>query len=95
MSIRSPKIECEIEYQIYDWGDADKRHAVIFNLYVHPAIRNKGLAHILMDAAISEIREKYGNILIKISPHPFTANGLSKEKLIEFYSKFDVEIIDE
>jgi hypothetical protein len=48
-----------------------------------------------MNIAIDEIKRNYPSLPIKIQANPYSETELTKTQLKKFYSKYDVEIIED
>jgi ribosomal protein S18 acetylase RimI-like enzyme len=84
-------VKCNIKYKLMI--DEDIKYVSIFDLFVHPLLRRKGIAKIMLEETIKEIKNKYPGIPITIKAEPFgEENGMSKKQLIKFYSKYNIEI---
>lgn len=65
----------------------------IYNLYVYPEYRGKGLSERLLAMIIFEIESNLGDVEIFIEVDPME-NCMSKEKLKEFYISMGLTILD-
>lgn len=76
----------------YCYYEIKKSIALIYNLYVYPEHRQKGMAKILLRHVIYEIRERgyTGEITIQIAPKE---KSVIKEKLSLFYKKYGLTIV--
>lgn len=79
---------CSVSYKKY------KKQITIYHLYVHPRMRRKGIATMLMQSVIEEIKQKHPGAKIVIEAVPFSDEPMNAEQLKTFYSKFDVEILN-
>jgi GNAT superfamily N-acetyltransferase len=84
-------IVCGIKYR-YIRNNRDN-YVGIYQLKVHKLMRGKRIASFLLDAAITEIRSKYGNIPILTIALPFGNVGLNKKQLSDFYKRHEVKVI--
>lgn len=87
--IENTYIGCRIKYCLYEGGGIS-----IYDLYVHKLLRRKGIARLLLESAIKDIKLKYPNVnKIYLTAKPFGNIGLKKQQLIKFYSKFKELVI--
>jgi GNAT superfamily N-acetyltransferase len=84
-------ISCIVKYGVC--GGKRSPYVAIYHLYVHKALRGRGIATMLMDQAMVEIEEKFPGLPIKIEAKPFADIGLNNKMLKFFYSKYNIEII--
>jgi len=76
------------------WNHHGEPCVIIYGLFVHKKMRNRGIATIMLNVVINEIKEKYPNIPIKAQAIPYGDNeGLNTKQLESFYSKYGIEII--
>lgn len=90
-------IGCHVYYDVHEGIDEGEKksywYVIIFNLYVHPSMRGKGIARKLMDVTIEEIQKKYPELPIKIVAQSYGDDGLNKDELFKFYSSYDIEVL--
>lgn len=77
----------------YCFYEIKESSALIYNLYVHPEYRLKGMAKILLQHVINEIKALCyaGEIEIEISPRE---GVISLEKLGSFYKKMGLKVLN-
>ena len=74
----------EVGYLAFDlWPSKD--YIVIYELYIIPEYRRKGIGTIVMKKA-EKIAAEFGNLSIHLRPEPLSRK-ISKEQLIEWYRK--------
>lgn len=66
-----------------------KKTALIYNLYVHPEHRRKGMAKILLQHVVNEIRcmGYFGEIGIQVEPR----EDIKKENIKKFYERMGLK----
>ena len=69
-----------------------EQYAMIEKIWVPESDRGQGKGRKMLESAIADIKEKHGNITIKIAALPFD-NGMDMADLVAFYESvgFDVE----
>jgi GNAT superfamily N-acetyltransferase len=85
-------IRCNIKYHYIKKGNYE--FVWLYNLFIDPILRRRGLAKIMIEETIKEIKNLYPNIRILLEAEPFADKPMSNTQLKKFYKKFkDITIV--
>ena len=85
-------LETEVLFDEDDCEYDGEQYAIIEKIWVPESDRGQGKGRKMLESAIADIKEKHGNITIKIAALPFDG-GMDMADLVAFYESigFDVE----